>query len=60
MLSHGLASIALGVGHCLILFINQCHSSGPARLEHTIVIVFVVYPFTTENQRLAIIDFEAS
>jgi hypothetical protein len=60
MLSHGLASIVLSVGHCLMLSINQYHASGSGRLEHTIVIVFIVYPFTTENQRLVIIDFEAS
>lgn len=60
MLSHGLASIVLRVGHCLMLFINQYDASGPGRLEHTVVIVFVVYPFTTENQHLANIDFKAS
>jgi hypothetical protein len=48
MLSHGLVSIVLGVGHCLMLFINQYDALGPGRLEHTIVIVLVVYPFTTE------------
>lgn len=48
MLSRGLASVVLGARHCLMLPVNQYDASGSVRFEHTIIIVFVVHPFTAE------------
>lgn len=60
MLSRGLASIVLGVQHCLMLSTNQYDVSGSMRFEHTVIIVFVVYPFTSQSQHLTFIDLETS